>query len=292
MIRSIYKRLIICIMLLAVVFSATFTVSQAEEGEVLSDNAYLSNLSISQGSLRPSFGRTNFQYHVTVNEDVEQLSIDVTTEDSGAKFGISSTKLKKGEVTTITVTVEAADHKTVKFYNLDVTRSGTSDKNSGTSSKETESSEPEKDSPQSVSAVFSNVPASSKKPESKEEPPSSKEASSSKKEVSSSKKEAEKSEAPSSKEEPQSEPEVILNPPKDNEKKDLASRLDEEDSNKTSAAAAGIKDEDLNNRSGRSGSVLVDIIVFVCGLGFGVGVGMAYFAYRKKKGKSDLISKN
>lgn len=91
----------------------------AESGA--SNDARLSALQISPGSLSPAFSPDRMEYSIQVNNDVSKLAVSAKTNSAKAKFVISSTDLAVGD-NTITVKVTAEDGKTVKNYVIKVKR--------------------------------------------------------------------------------------------------------------------------------------------------------------------------
>ncbi|MBC6413467.1 MAG: cadherin-like beta sandwich domain-containing protein, partial [Chromatiales bacterium] len=112
--------------------SYTVTVSRA-----LSNDATLSNLAVSPGTLSETFGSTTLNYTVSVGNDIEELTVTATAtddnatimvDDEGVERGstISAITLTEGAVTTITVVVTAQDG-TENTYTIAVTRAPSSD---------------------------------------------------------------------------------------------------------------------------------------------------------------------
>lgn len=96
---------------------ATMTVSDASK----SDNANLKSLSLSNGSLSPSFSASRTSYTATVANSVTQCKVYATASDSGAKVSVSGdSALKVGKNTrTVTVTAPSGAQKT---YTITITR--------------------------------------------------------------------------------------------------------------------------------------------------------------------------
>lgn len=113
--------------------AATMTVSDAAK----SDNANLKSLSLSKGTLSPAFSASKTSYTVSVANDVTEIKVYATAEDSGAKVVISGeSALKVGKNTrTVTVTAPSGAQKN---YTITITRAEKEDD----SSKPEESSEP------------------------------------------------------------------------------------------------------------------------------------------------------
>lgn len=118
----------------------------AESGA--SNDAKLSALQISPGSLSPAFSPDRTEYSIQVNNDVAKIAVSAKTNDAKAKFVISSTDLAVGD-NTITVKVTAEDGKTVKNYVIKVKRlegAATTTKAEESSKAEDESEEDGEDS--------------------------------------------------------------------------------------------------------------------------------------------------
>jgi len=115
-----------------------------------SNNAALSNLSISGGSLVPAFASGTLNYADTVPNGTTSLTLTPTTADAGASVKVNGNPVASGSasgaialavgVNTITVVVTAQDGVTTQTYTIVVTRaaavvttfSGTTSTNSGT----------------------------------------------------------------------------------------------------------------------------------------------------------------
>lgn len=97
--------------------SYNMTVSDASK----SDNANLKSLSLSNGSLSPSFSASRTSYTATVANSVTQCKVYATASDSGAKVSVSGdSSLKVGKNTrTVTVTAPSGAQKT---YTITITR--------------------------------------------------------------------------------------------------------------------------------------------------------------------------
>lgn len=96
---------------------ATMKVSDASK----SDNANLKSLSLSNGSLSPSFSASRTSYTATVANSVTQCKVYATASDSNAKVSVSGeSALKVGKNTrTVTVTAPSGAQKT---YTITITR--------------------------------------------------------------------------------------------------------------------------------------------------------------------------
>lgn len=97
--------------------SYNMTVSDASK----SDNANLKSLSLSNGSLSPSFSASRTSYTTTVANSVTQCRVYATASDSDAKVSVSGdSALKVGKNTrTVTVTAPSGAQKT---YTITITR--------------------------------------------------------------------------------------------------------------------------------------------------------------------------
>ena len=99
--------------------SSTVTVSS---GATSSNNALLSSLMVSPGTLTPEFSSTITEYSVIVGTDVNTLAINAATDDSGASTSVSGNEnLNMGE-NTVSVTVTAADGMTQALYTIKVNK--------------------------------------------------------------------------------------------------------------------------------------------------------------------------
>lgn len=87
----------------------------------LSSNANLSSLSVSEGTLSPSFKAGTTSYNIgEVDYSVSKLNITYKTEDSKAKVSINGNDLSVG-ANTVSVVVKA-ENGTTKTYKIQVTR--------------------------------------------------------------------------------------------------------------------------------------------------------------------------
>ena len=88
----------------------------------IDDNAYLSNLEISNKEYRLEFNKETLEYELEVKSSVEELTIIGTTESIGAEvIGNGKKKLEYGE-NNIIIKVVAEDGITEKDYVVKVTR--------------------------------------------------------------------------------------------------------------------------------------------------------------------------
>ncbi len=99
--------------------SSTVTVSSAS---TTSNNALLSSLLVSPGTLTPEFSSTVTEYSVIVGTDVNTLAINASTEDSGATTAVSGNEnLNMGE-NSVSIIVTAADGMTQAQYIIKVNK--------------------------------------------------------------------------------------------------------------------------------------------------------------------------
>ncbi|ETP73908.1 hypothetical protein UYO_0164 [Lachnospiraceae bacterium JC7] len=99
--------------------SSTVTVSS---NSTSANNALLSSLLVSPGTLTPEFSSTITEYSVIVGTDVNTLAINASTEDAGASTSVSGNEnLNMGE-NTVSVTVTAADGMTQAQYIIKVNK--------------------------------------------------------------------------------------------------------------------------------------------------------------------------
>ena len=89
---------------------------------VASTNAYLKSLSISEGTIEPSFSKEKYEYNVSISGKNSSVTVNAKAEDSKAKVSVSGNKgLKEGK-NTVSITVTAEDGKTKKTYKIIVDR--------------------------------------------------------------------------------------------------------------------------------------------------------------------------
>jgi Cadherin-like beta sandwich domain/FG-GAP repeat len=97
-----------------------------------SNDATLSTLTISDGSLAPAFSANTNAYTVTVGNAVSEITVGLTTSDSGATVTVEGTAVASGSAgatinlpvgdTVVNVVVTAADGTTTRTYTITVTR--------------------------------------------------------------------------------------------------------------------------------------------------------------------------
>nr|XP_008292168.1 PREDICTED: uncharacterized protein LOC103366271 [Stegastes partitus] len=90
------------------------------------DNCDLEKLSVSAGKLHPDFTPQVTDYQVTVESDVSQVTLDLTTSDCGASYSIlfgdrSSTIHLKDGLNRVEIEV-AAEDGTLKKYSVEITK--------------------------------------------------------------------------------------------------------------------------------------------------------------------------
>lgn len=112
----------------------TITVKAAQQAP--SNNANLSSLTVSAGSLSPKFSANTTNYTVTVDNDVENLTVNAKANGEATVAGTGNIALKVGS-NKHTVTVTAPDG-TKKTYTITVTRR---DENDTSSEDETDEDE-------------------------------------------------------------------------------------------------------------------------------------------------------
>ncbi|XP_067681719.1 uncharacterized protein [Haliotis asinina] len=86
------------------------------------DDCNLDKLGVKPGKLEPAFKRDITEYNITVASDVEKISFDPLTSDTGASYSISGGEggkqvpLPEGTVTDIKIEVTAEDGTTKKYF--------------------------------------------------------------------------------------------------------------------------------------------------------------------------------
>ena len=99
--------------------SSTVTISSAASA---SNNAILSSLVVSPGTLTPEFVNNVTDYSVIVGTSVDTLAINAVTADTGATVAVTGNEqLNMGE-NNVAITVTAADGSTQATYNIKVTK--------------------------------------------------------------------------------------------------------------------------------------------------------------------------
>lgn len=84
---------------------------------VLAENsAYLSELSVGQGELSPSFDKNNNTYTIDIDDDVTKLDINYTLEDDNATVEILDNDLitEKNH----TVTIKISNNEEIQIYKI------------------------------------------------------------------------------------------------------------------------------------------------------------------------------
>lgn len=84
---------------------------------VLAENsAYLSELSVEQGELSPSFDKNNNTYTIDIDDDVTKLDINYTLEDDNATVEILDNDLitEKNH----TVTIKISNNEEIQIYKI------------------------------------------------------------------------------------------------------------------------------------------------------------------------------
>jgi Cadherin-like beta sandwich domain len=100
----------------------------------LGNNADLSSLTISNGTLSPGFATNTLVYNVTVGSEVASISVTPTVAESGATVKVNGTSLASGNSSaplnlnvgsnTLLVQVTAQNGSDLKTYSLNVVRPG------------------------------------------------------------------------------------------------------------------------------------------------------------------------
>jgi len=120
-----------------------YTVKAADNSEqqyivtvtrAFANNADLSNLSLSSGTLSPAFANTTTSYTTSVGHGVGSITLTPTVADHNATVTVNGTTVPSGhasgainlnvEANTLTVVVTAQDGTTTKTYTVIVTRAG------------------------------------------------------------------------------------------------------------------------------------------------------------------------
>ena len=111
----------------------TYTVTITRAAAALSDNADLGGLTISSGTLSPSFFSSVTAYTASVDNSVTQVTVTPTASHDSATIAVNGitvtsgtghivTGLIVGDTNTVTVTVTAQDSTTIKTYTVTITR--------------------------------------------------------------------------------------------------------------------------------------------------------------------------
>lgn len=98
------------ILLIIAIFLINIPVVLAE------NNAYLSELSVEQGELSPSFDKNNNTYTIDIDDDVTKLDINYTLEDDNATVEILDNDLitEKNH----TVTIKVSNNEEIQIYKI------------------------------------------------------------------------------------------------------------------------------------------------------------------------------
>ena len=110
----------------------TYTVTVTRAAAALSTNAFLSNLTISNGTLTPVFAAGTFTYTASVSNATTSVTLTPITSDPNATVTVNGTAVVSGSVSgaialsvgpnVITTIVTAQDGATTKTYTVTVTR--------------------------------------------------------------------------------------------------------------------------------------------------------------------------
>ena len=111
-----------------------------------SSDATLSSLSISPGSLSPSFSSSTTSYSASVSNSVTSVAVSASKNHSGASVSVSGTSDLSVGANTVYITVTAEDGSTQKTYTITVTRAAASS-DSTDPETETETESPEEEEP-------------------------------------------------------------------------------------------------------------------------------------------------
>ncbi|MDD3340740.1 MAG: cadherin-like beta sandwich domain-containing protein [Bacilli bacterium] len=87
----------------------------------LSNNAYLKELSSTNGLITPAFDKTKSDYTLTVPYEVTDANVKAVVEDTGATVSIEGNENLKVGVNTVSIIVTAEDG-TLNTYKVDITR--------------------------------------------------------------------------------------------------------------------------------------------------------------------------
>ena len=104
-----------------------YTVTVTREAPGISSDANLGTLSLSDGTLSPTFDMATTTYTASVGNTVEEVTVTATANHTSATVAYdpgSTVDLDEGVATPITVTVTAGDGTTMKEYTVTVTRAG------------------------------------------------------------------------------------------------------------------------------------------------------------------------
>ncbi|MCL1873766.1 MAG: cadherin-like beta sandwich domain-containing protein, partial [Clostridiales bacterium] len=112
-------------------FNKVWKMVPGEYPQLRSNNAYLSNISLSTGNLDPGFDAGTTLYRVSVPNDVSSINIWATPSDAGATVTGTDPKTLKAGLNTFSIVVTAEDNTTKKTYTLAITRERIDSGNSG-----------------------------------------------------------------------------------------------------------------------------------------------------------------
>ncbi|WP_080834903.1 cadherin-like beta sandwich domain-containing protein [Cohnella massiliensis] len=111
----------------------TYTIEATHSADVPSDDAKLSGLTLSAGTLTPAFAPDTVSYAASVDNSVSSIAVTPTLSDSGATVKVNGVVVESGTPSeakplsvgsdnAITVTVTAEDGTTERTYTVRVTR--------------------------------------------------------------------------------------------------------------------------------------------------------------------------
>ena len=100
----------------------TYKVNITREAAPLSDNNYLSALSVEGYTLTPSFDKETDRYSITIPADVNSINVSATPEDNSADVdGTGTVEVTESKTVTVTVTAQSG---AIKVYSIVVTKEG------------------------------------------------------------------------------------------------------------------------------------------------------------------------
>ena len=137
--HSIYRKSMMILFSIIMVSSLTIACGGGGGSDAAApatlDNANLSALTISQGTLTPEFDAETISYAASVVYDISSLTVTPTSASTNATITVNTVAVVSGEaseaigltvgVNTITIDVTAEDTTTTKTYTVTVTRAAT-----------------------------------------------------------------------------------------------------------------------------------------------------------------------
>lgn len=126
-IKTVLTRSLVCVLLVLTQACTQEEITQFIHS--LSDNAYLSNLGISQGTLNENFSFFKFNYTAKVPSEIQEITFLVSPEESSSTWIVKKNNIPVSQPLTLAyglnrfqIVVTAPDQKTSCVYNLDITR--------------------------------------------------------------------------------------------------------------------------------------------------------------------------